>query len=418
MNIRSTCITYFNSISIVKNPEATKKQKAIAKVCIASYFLIAPPIIFAVGLTLSTAAYGISLLKHKISSNPGLISKKTLKIIVQFFKGKPKQNKLPIYLNILNTKTYLHNNKPVTIPAAGMPSKYARAEDTSLEVSLKAMTELYNITATNSMKTQFKDKSTEEAITESEGFCLALNFANEEHIGGSPGFHRNPAYDPTILGSKLFIYDSPPARAQEESICTKSTLMDSLTQLPHTLKQNKIGYMVLSMYTDPFDSTKMAYVSDNHLFAIPTAFGDALLPEPKAVAFVTSAAKSYGVDPVDCTKDQAAYTDAKQRIETHLLAAANHAGAIKKADPSRKTEIVLGAFGCGVFAPKTNSNDYRVMVAKIYRELLPKFEGFFDVVTYAVPTFGKMPDLENPDMGITDVANYVIFKNALVSGMY
>lgn len=262
---------------------------------------------------------------------------------------------------------------------------------------------------------QFKDLTSEQAIAESNtNLCIALVFANSEHIGGRSGFHRNPNYDPTNKSSKRYIYDSPPARAQEESIAVRSTLLDSLFQVPHSIEPQYGD----CFYNEPLDSTKMAYVSDNHLFGTPAPrsptsnFEDSiLLPAPKAVTFVTSAAKQHQ-SIVNCKENSPAYKDARSRIGTHLLAAADRAGKLKQTNPKLTVEIVLGAFGCGVFAPH-NAEKYSEMIAGIYAKLLPKFAGFFDVVTFAVPTLGGMPDPQNPNMRNPSVANHVIFKNVL-----
>jgi hypothetical protein len=47
------------------------------------------------------------------------------------------------------------------------------------------------------------------------------------------------------------------------------------------------------------------------------------------------------------------------------------------------------------------------MIANMYKELLPVFQGFFDLITFAVPTFGN----KNPSNAA--VANHRIFKAVL-----
>jgi uncharacterized protein (TIGR02452 family) len=167
---------------------------------------------------------------------------------------------------------------------------------------------------------------------------------------------------------------------------------------------------IRSAYAETFDSKNMAYISDNHLFAVQDSndfYPSRYLEEPKAVSFITSAATPYGNKEVDCSKNSAVYNDARKRIETHLLAAASRAAASKQERPAVPVELILGAFGCGAFVPKTNPNVYRQMSAEIYGEVLPAFHGFFDLVTFAVPTFGST----NPSHAA--VANYTIFKNAV-----
>ena len=411
MKIRSFCINYFNSVSILKTPGTRPKARAVAKACVISYFLIIPPVIFAIGLAVSTIAHGATLLKRKITKNWNSSSNN---IITRIFFQKGSKNKQidPPYVEILNNMSYINSSKqPITIPAGGAPTKYERTG----KRSLKTLRQSYPVNKNSPMTMQFKDLTSEQAIAESKtDLCIALVFANSEHVGGGSGFHRNPNYDPNTPNSKLYIYDHPPARAQEESIAVRSTLLDSLFQVPHSIDPHFGG----CFYNEPLDSTKMAYVSDNHLFGTPapcsptSRFEDSiLLPAPKAVTFVTSAAKQHQ-GKINCCKNSPAYNNAGFRIGTHLLAAADRAGKLKQTNPGQTVEIVLGAFGCGVFAPD-NATQYSYMIAGIYAELLPRFAGFFDVVTFAVPTFGGMANPKNANMNNPSVANHVIFKDAL-----
>lgn len=329
------------------------------------------------------------------------------------FPAVDKVFKKDLFVQVLNSGGYVLNGKNIVIPPAQKPIKYTRDGDKFFEEALDLFKKEHQIDDQRKTKFQFKDLSTEQAINESKNLRIALNFANEHHMGGGPGFHKDKK-------SGLFVYDLPSARAQEESLSQRSDLMASLTQLPHTLKgdSNKGNIrgsaFIRSYYDEEFDSTKMAYGSLNHLFALQAPKQDfyqsSYLEEPKEVLFVTSAAESYGhIKKLDCSKDSIAYVDAKLRIETHLLAAAFYSKEIFKQDESnyKPVELILGAFGCGAFAPQMNANEYRKMIAGIYLELLPKFDGIFDVVTFAVPTFGDK-DPANPS-----VANHNIFKSVL-----
>lgn len=414
MSIRSVCTKYFDSFSAINDQNASKKKKTAAKICILSCLLVLPPVIFGIGYALSTLAHCFKKIKNKVSkhaqqNNSSIASTKTWKQFFQTVFTKPEQ--IPGFIDTLNTGTYQFNGMPIIIPPAGMPTKFTR-QGATLGESLTAMKAQYATDNTPPLQMQFKDRTTEEAIAESNAFSIALNFANEHHAGGGPGFHKDKT-------TNLFVYDGPSARAQEESLCQRSNLMCSLTQLLHYLQNDFFGYMIRSYYNSPFDSTNMAYVSSNHLFAVQDSspgkdfYDSQFLPQPKPVVFVTSAATSYGEENnINCNKGSSVYIDAKQRIETHLLAAADKAGAVKQSAPNQPVELILGAFGCGAFAPEGNPNEYRAMIANIYRELLPQFNGFFDTVTFAVPTFGRLdpaaPNLRNPA-----IANYVIFKNEL-----
>ena len=130
---------------------------------------------------------------------------------------------------------------------------------------------------------------------------------------------------------------------------------------------------------------------------------------PQAVAFITSAATCYGNhNQIDCSKGSDVYQDAKQRIETHLLAAADKAVKLRQNNPHHPVELILGAFGCGAFAPRGNPDEYRNMIAGIYKEILPKFNQLFNQVVFAVPTFGSNEE-SNPA-----VVNHKIFRKVLM----
>lgn len=316
------------------------------------------------------------------------------------------------FVDVLNKGGYSINSKTVNVPSAGRPIPRTRQRNSDFKENLNSLREQFTVVDQKAIIFQFRDKTTEEAIRDSDAFRIALNFANEHHAGGGPGFHLD-------RGPGLFVYHVRSARAQEESLCRHSTLMASLTQLPHTLKKDSSPPNFIRSYyakefdseeMAPFDSTEVAYVSQNHLFAVQAShdfYPSRYLEKPKAVVFVTSAAACYGDEVLDCSENSEVYENAKQRIETHLLAAAYSAG-ISKGDPlNQPVELILGAFGCGVFAPKGNPDEYRQMIANIYKELLPQCGGFFDVITFAVPTFGRTNPLDPA------VANHAIFKKVL-----
>lgn len=375
--------SYFQGFHDIYNYKTNvNKTNALAILKILSYFTVVIPLGFA-------AVYGATSLCGRVSSEKSLdaTTTKTQEEFLTTFE-KEQISSLPevtdrvkgdFFVGVLNKHGYTINRKQVQIPLASKPEAYKRQEQ-SFKESLESLKLNHKINDQAKLELKVKDKSTEEAISESAVYTIALNFANENHAGGFPGFHKDEK-------TKLFVYDSPSARAQEESICQRSDLMASLTQLPHQLSSN-----YCSNYIEAFDSTKMAYVSHNHLFAVQGErdfYHSRYLETPKTVDFVTSAAKYYGgSDESDFSIGSSAYKDAKQRIETHLLAASLSAGAFKTQNPDQAVEVVLGAFGCGAFVPPKNPNEYRKMIANIYKELLPEFKGFFDIVTFAVPTFG------------------------------
>lgn len=361
------------------------------------------------------------LLDRKFEWIESLFNRKNLYLVIDKNDGLLVKS-ADYFVEALNATEYAVNGKVVNIPAASMPIKVSRNHAVTLQEEIAALKASLNLVE-RPHNLVYKDKSTEEAINERNGMAkIALNFANESHAGGGPGFHKDP-----ITG--LFVYDCQSAKAQEESMCQRSTLMGSLTQLPHVLVSDGIGSkMVRSYYTDspgskvktPFDSRKEAYVSDNHLFAVQHQnqfYGSEYLEEPQAVSFITSAADYYGSEKViDTSENSAVYLDAQQRIETHLYASAVKAVEMKQNNPEQPVELILGAYGCGAFAPQDfdSANNYRLMIGSIYKKLLPEFNGFFDQVTFAVPTFGVEV---NPDLTKNGpaVLNNVMFKRAMMS---
>ena len=259
-----------------------------------------------------------------------------------------EQLKPGFFVDVINQGGYVLQGKKVIIPPAGKPVKCAVND---FKASLIALRNTLN--SQRAFTVQFKNCTTEEAIDQSQGFRIAVNFANEDYIGGKPGVHRDPE-------SGILVYHAASTTAQEESLGQRSTILASLTQLLHTFKKNPDSPFLRSCYAEEFDSTKMAYVSLNHLFAVPASldfYESRYLSEPKAVTFITSAANYYRHRKyIDCSKGLDVYTDARQRIETHLLAAATSALASKKDKPDESVELILGAFGCGAFAPQGNPN--------------------------------------------------------------
>lgn len=409
MKVNAFLKNYFDAHSTIKHNHG--KKKLVASLYFASYFLVVPPLILVIGYGISKACNSSSFQKLKQKMSLAKKSPVTVKAQHQFgtniqqtqkiYPVVTKHLKSGFFVDVLNQGGYSLNGKNVIIPPAGIPVEFAR-DNKSFDEHLDLMKKEYKINDQNKIKFQFKDLTTEEAINTGNTSKMALNFANEHHAGGGPGFHKEK-------DSHRFVYDALSARAQEESICQRSNLMASLTKLPHTLKSDPGStHFVRSYYDNKFDSRKMAYISNNHLFGVQEDnkfYRSRYLEEPKAVTFITSAAKNHGnQEQIDCRKNSAVYKDARQRIETHLLAAALGASKMERDKP---VELILGAFGCGAFAPQVNGDKYRKMIAEIYKELLPKFQGFFDDVTFAVPTFG------NQDPSSREVANYRIFKSVL-----
>lgn len=404
MPVNTIFHTYFNSCSVMHNPKASGRDKCIATACIASYFSVVLPILFALGYALTC----LSQWTWKVTSHSTPPQQ-----TVALDYPKVSHHKEGLFVEVLNKLGYELNGKIITFPHPQTATKYT-PQDT-FQASLDSLRATYKDIGTSKFQPQCKDLTTEQAIAQSAGFTIALNFANELHAGGGPGFHweKGTLGDENIL---VFIYDRRSTIAQEESLAQRSTLLASLFPLTEVyIAEIRNKKFIRCRYVQTFDSKDMAYVSDNHLFAVQASntnfYLSRYLEKPKAVSFITSAATSYSGSGVvvDCSKNSDAYNDAKKRIETHLLAAASRAAAAKKEQPAVPVELILGAFGCGAFVPPKNPNDYRQMIVDIYEELLPAFHGFFDQVTFAVPTFGSK------DPSNAAVANYTIFKKAVDS---
>lgn len=133
------------------------------------------------------------------------------------------------------------------------------------------------------------------------------------------------------------------------------------------------------------------------------------LVTPRDVSFLTSAAVCYGsATKVAVDEHSEVYKNATERIRTHLYAAAKKAVEMKKQDTEKPVELILGAFGCGAFAP-SNAKEYATMIAKIYQKELPQLDGFFDEITFAIPKMGR----SHPEDSF--VRNFNAFHSVIMS---
>jgi len=174
--------------------------------------------------------------------------------------------KLGAFVDVLNEQGYSINGKNITFPTASKPEKHSRSLLTTFAQQLHQIKKEIAFLEAPPYALLYKDRSTEQAISEGNTAKIALNFANEHHAGGGPGFHLDPQ-------TQKFVYDTSSARAQEESMCQRSDLMASLVQLSHHIKPDTGSRMVRSYYDDRFDSKTMAYSSHNHLFAVQGEHG-------------------------------------------------------------------------------------------------------------------------------------------------
>lgn len=308
------------------------------------------------------------------------------------------------HVDILNARGYKIKGKKIPLCSPAKPEKVEidRQGGTTLGVAIKKLEKSPH----KKMTIQVIDATTDEAIANGNSHKIALNFANAEHAGGGPGIYKDHETGKIVYQTRNDGFPFGSAFAQEEALVAKSTLMLSLLELG-TLSDQRDS-MKRNFYHDGeknwvIDSTTSAYVSDDQLFAVRAKnekgdynfYQSQFLEEPVDVSFVTSAAENYGAEKLDenkkcvpniieLTSEERPYCDAQMRIQTHLYAAAKKAVEMRKKDPEKPVKLVLGAFGCGAFAPH-NYQEYAEMIAGIYLQELPKFVGFFDEVIFAIP---------------------------------
>lgn len=298
-----------------------------------------------------------------------------------------------IHVKILNEQGYIIDGKEVKLQAPTKPVKVEIDRDKhTIETYIETLREDSGIKFTYAgPKIQVVASTTDQAIANGDQHKIALNFANPHHAGGGPNIHKDNKTGLLVWGG------GGSAKAQEEALVAKSTLLSSLLLLGTHSEHKNGDSMIRNYFVDDkgdekgFDSTKEAYISDDQLFAVggKDAAGNNefycsdFLEKPRNVSFITSAAQYYGGKDVPIGLE--VWNDAKLRIQTHLYAAALKAVELKKKDPSQPVELIIGAFGCGAFAPG-NVEGYVNMIASTYKEVLPYFNGFFDLVTVAIPT--------------------------------
>lgn len=299
---------------------------------------------------------------------------------VTFWKNPVSWRDLFPHINILNTGTYKIQNTTITLRDPGIAQKITRNMGASVEDLLFPLKKsLSEATDKGNKKIQIKDMTTGEAIIDGDYCKIALNFANEKHAGGTPGIYLESDTIKKTGGGM--------AHAQEESLTATTNLYLSLAKgIPNTLKDKR------NYYNDGgFDSRNTAYLSDNQLFGIQKGdfYTTLFLEKPHDVSFVTSAAYCYSKQgAISVNEGSDAYLDATNRIRTHLYAAALKAMELKEKNNETRVELILGAFGCGEFAP-SNAKAYATMIATIYKKELPYFVVFFDLITFAIPKMGN-----------------------------
>ena len=164
--------------------------------------------------------------------------------------------------------------------------------------------------------------------------------------------------------------------AQEECLCRVSTLYFCLNE--HSMWDS--FYKPHRDARDPIYNGDIIYTPDVMVFKSDTATPETL-PEDEwnKVDIVTCAAPNLRAKPSNAMNPHAGDKQAKlsreelKRIHMERGRRILSAAAIAECDV-----VILGAFGCGAFQNPPE------VVAEAYREVLPEFDGCFDVIEFAV----------------------------------
>lgn len=202
-----------------------------------------------------------------------------------------------------------------------------------------------SLSDTNTCKITVSNKDTISAILDkkklNDGVC-ALNFASAKHPGG--GFESG-------------------ALAQEECLCYCSTLFGSLREQTEVYEEslNNLNNGLYSNWT--IYSPNVSIVRDSkYRFIVPAKCSFITSPAPNAKVYLN---RRKGNEK-DLAK--ALY----KRCELVLKTAALHG----------EKNLILGAFGCGVFGNDPNK------VAETFKRLLidEGYAGYFDSIEFAILT--------------------------------
>jgi uncharacterized protein (TIGR02452 family) len=176
-------------------------------------------------------------------------------------------------------------------------------------------------------------------LSDARGPVAALNFASAKNPGG--GF---------LNGSQ----------AQEESLARSSALHASLLRAWTFYERHRASPSLL--YSDAMILSP----------GCPIVRDDAgtLLDEPRLTTFITSAAPNAGAARSNRPEEVAHIPEVLQRRSEYVLALAAYHGS---------RQIVLGAWGCGVFR-----NDPAVVAAAFARHLLGSWSGRFERIVFSV----------------------------------
>lgn len=242
-------------------------------------------------------------------------------------------------LDIINNRSYKIKNKIINISNNLNNTKnntILYIDDINIDDKEKFNTRCkYEFTEETTMSAAKKMSDTNKTV------CV-LNFASAKHPGG--GF---------INGSM----------AQEESIAYISALYDSLT------KYTVDFYKYHLEKCNAFYSDRIIYSKDVVVFKDENYN---LLETPYFINIITSPAVNAGV----IIKNN----KAKEIEQINLIMKQRIRKIIKVAIKNENKNIILGAFGCGVFKNKIED------IAKIFKKILIEegYDKYFDTIVFAI----------------------------------
>ena len=260
-------------------------------------------------------------------------------------------------VRIGETGTYVVNDQIVSIAAdVKLAKEKTETIETSLfktllsrnYASLEQDTKIYIANDTTLCGTKKLMNLLLEEENEEESQVCVLNFASARHPGG--GFLKG-------------------AQAQEESLCRNSALFECIRDnRMYSLNEgdsNRLLYQNIAIYTPgcPVFATEDKEVDDEE-----NDESDGLLVNPYKVSFITMAAPN-----AECLSKGVTLQHLRQTFEIRIyaiLAIAAHFG---------HKNLVLGAFGCGVFG-----NDLKHCAETFRAALTGRFKNVFENVLFAI----------------------------------
>lgn len=281
---------------------------------------------------------------------------------------------------ILNDRGYILDGKYVSVPQAEQ-AKHVEAVPFQSSVGRLPSISFYPMGTRNAII-----EAAQKAAEGQKASPIALNFANENHACGGPGFYWSKE-------EECYVYERERARAQEEALTAASNFADSV--MPWTHPHKSPGDIMTRSYFNAdhripgFISQREALLSQNHLFMDDDG---RLLKNPQPFTMLTSAAPDHGDvsswSELSRGEEDRILKDVEARIRAHLCVAA--AKVKEQTERHIFSPVILGAFGCGAFSPRDNSHNgqYSKAIAGIYKKLLGSLEfrgAFQDGVIFAVP---------------------------------